>query len=276
MRPRVFAGGAVALALSGVLHAAVLLIAAPKEEPVLITGGGTADIAALGAAFEDFVAGAVPVTQAAQPAVQVPATQPTLSLPASDAADLAVPVTAQPSVVPTATVPVTQTASSVAPQTTTAIAEDTAPVTSVRPVARPDRAPQQRAAQAAPAQPAGNAQADANRGSAQGQQGGQAAASGEAPAQDTAGGQAAAANYPGQVLRQITRQRRQTAPSRGTVLVSFQIGGAGTLVSVAVARSSGSPALDQMAMDHIQRSAPFPPPPAGAQTAFSFEFVGRS
>ncbi|WP_322895335.1 MULTISPECIES: TonB family protein [unclassified Yoonia] len=275
-RMRALIGGAAALTLSGALHAAVLLIATPQDEPVLMSGGGTADIAALGAAFEDFAAGSMPVVPAAQPAVQVPATQPNLTLPSSDTADLAVPVaptTATAPPVTGATAPPPETASNVAPEVATAITTEPAPATSIRPVARPAQRPQQRA-QAAPPRPAGNAETDANRGSAQGQQGGQAVAAGAAPTQDMAGGQAAA-NYPGQVLRQITRLRRQTARTRGTVMVSFAVAGSGALADVAVAQSSGSAALDQMALDHIRRAAPFPPPPAGAQTSFRFEFVGR-
>ncbi|MBQ2259816.1 MAG: TonB family protein [Loktanella sp.] len=284
-RPRIIGGATIALALSGGLHAAVLLIAVPPEdETVQVSGAGVAEIAALGAAFEDFVAGSTPVTQVAQPAVQMPAIQPGLTLPTSAVADLAAPVPAReaetsPPAVTTVTA-ASAAVTAVTPDATTATASDvtdteSAPTSSIRPVARP-AAPPQRTAQAAPPRPAGNAETDANRGSAQGQDGGQAAASGTAaPAQDTAGGREAVANYPGQVLRQITRLRRQNAPARGSVLVNFAISGSGALADVAVARSSGSGQLDQMAMDHIRRAAPFPPPPAGAQTAFSFEFVGR-
>lgn len=272
-RLRALIGGTVALALSGALHAAGLLIVAPQDEPVLIAGGGgTAEIAALGAAFEDFVAGSVPVTPPVQAAVQAPATQPSLTLPSGEVADLAVPVTTAP--VTTSSAPVVQAAPAATPEVATAIVEDTAPTTSIRPVARPAQ-PAQRRAQATPPRPAGNAQADASRGSAQGQDGGQAAAAGPAE-QDNSGGQAAAANYPGQVLRQITGLRRQRAPARGVVTVRFSIAGSGALADVAVAQSSGSAALDGMALDHIRRAAPFPPPPASAQTSFSFEFVGRS
>jgi periplasmic protein TonB len=267
-RLRVLCGGTAALALSGALHAAGLLIVVPQDEPVLVDGGGMAEIAALGVAFEDFVVGSLPVTPAAQPAVQASVTSPAVVVPASEVADLAQPVAAV-----TPATPVTVTATPVTPDTTTAMADDKAPVSSIRPVARPAPRPQ-RSAQPTPAAPAGNAETDANRGSAQGQTDGQATAVGTA-AQENTGGQAAAANYPGQVLRQITRLRRQSAPSRGTVTVSFAIAGSGALADVAILQSSGSPALDQMALDHIRRAAPFPPPPAGAQTVFSFAFEGR-
>lgn len=274
-RLRACGGAIAALVLSGALHAAGLLIVAAPPQRIAVAGGGTPDIAAIGAAFEDFVAGAVPVTPAAQPAV-APA-QRSLALPASAVADLAVPdlavpVTPDPSTsAPVATGATPVTAPQPAPDITRAL-PDTAPATSLRPIARP--APQT-AQPAAPPRPAGNAEADAARGSTQAQPQGQAVASGAAPAPDSTGGQAAAAAYPGQVLRQITRLRPQRAPARGIVLVRFAIAGSGALADVSVAQSSGSAALDRLALDHIRRAAPFPAPPAGAQTAFSFEFLGR-
>lgn len=274
-RLRACGGAIAALVLSGALHAAGLLIVAAPPQRIAVAGGGTPDIAAIGAAFEDFVAGAVPVTPAAQPAV-APA-QRSLALPASAVADLAVPdlavpVTPDPSAsAPVATGATPVTAPQPAPDITRAL-PDTAPATSLRPIARP--APQT-AQPAAPPRPTGNAETDAARGSTQAQPQGQATASGAVPAPDSTGGQAAAAAYPGQVLRQITRLRPQRAPARGTVLVRFAIAGSGALADVGVAQSSGSAALDRLALDHIRRAAPFPAPPAGAQTAFSFEFLGR-
>ncbi len=106
----------------------------------------------------------------------------------------------------------------------------------------------------------------------------QAAGSDQAaqPAQErrVAGGQAAA-RYGDQVMRQIARLRRQQAPERGVVTVGFEIGTDGGLRRVAVVSSSGSEALDHVALDHIRRAAPFPPPPEGATRRFAFEFVGR-
>jgi len=254
--------------------AGLLIVAAPPQR-IAVAGGGTPDIAAIGAAFEDFVAGAVPVTPAAQPAV-APA-QRSLALPASAVADLAVPdlavpVTPDPSTsAPVATGATPVTAPQPAPDIARAL-PDTAPPTALRPIARP--APQT-AKPAAPPRPTGNAETDAARGSTQAQPQGQAVASGAAPAPDSTGGQAAAAAYPGQVLRQITRLRPQRAPARGIVLVRFAIAASGALADVSVAQSSGSAALDRLALDHIRRAAPFAAPPAGAQTAFSFEFLGR-
>lgn len=280
-RLRACGGAIAALALSGALHAAGLLLVAAPPQRIAVAGGGTPDIAAIGAAFEDFVAGAVPVSPAAQPAVAPAPAQRSLALPASAVADLAVPDLAVP-VMPdpsTSAPAATRVTPVIAPQPAPDITRalpDTAPATSLRPIARPAARPAPQTAQpAAPPRPAGNADTDAARGSTQAQPQGQAVASGAAPAPDSTGGQAAAAAYPGQVLRQITRLRPQRAPARGIVLVRFAIAGSGALADVSVAQSSGSAALDRLALDHIRRAAPFPAPPAGAQTAFSFEFLGR-
>ena len=133
---------------------------------------------------------------------------------------------------------------------------EAAPARPNSPDPAPDPAPQE-AARAAPAQPAGSEQA-------------------ARPAQErrVAGGQSAA-RYGDTVLRQIAKLRRKKAPDRGVVTVGFEIGADGGLRRVAVVSSSGSPALDQVAVEHIRRAAPFPPPPEGAAVRFAFEFVGR-
>lgn len=84
-----------------------------------------------------------------------------------------------------------------------------------------------------------------------------------------------AARYGDVVMRQIARSPRKRAPERGVVTVGFEIGPDGGLLRVAVVASSGSAALDQMALDHIRRAAPFPPPPEGAKTRYGFEFEGK-
>jgi protein TonB len=56
-RLRACGGAIAALALSGALHAAGLLIVAAPPQRIEVAGGGTPDIAAIGAAFADFVAG---------------------------------------------------------------------------------------------------------------------------------------------------------------------------------------------------------------------------
>lgn len=88
-------------------------------------------------------------------------------------------------------------------------------------------------------------------------------------------GQAEARRFPSLVLRQIQRTRRDRINARGMVVVAFSIGVGGQLAGLSIAQSSGSPELDQAALNHLRRAAPFPPPPPQAQRQFSFEFMGR-
>ncbi|AGI69852.1 hypothetical protein OAN307_c44940 [Octadecabacter antarcticus 307] len=85
----------------------------------------------------------------------------------------------------------------------------------------------------------------------------------------------AAANYPNQIVRRINRVRRESTRARGVAVVSFQISGSGQLAAVSIARSSGNVDFDRVALNHIQRASPFPAPPSGARTSFTFEFQGR-
>ncbi|MGP9789215.1 TonB family protein [Roseinatronobacter sp. NSM] len=153
------------------------------------------------------------------------------------------------------------------------------PKVSPRPPARPrdqttPAPPAPRQTATSPAAPRGNAAQNAQRGSQQGTDG-QAAYRAAARAQTAQAGNAAASSYPGEVMRRIQQVRQARSPARGRVLVAFGVAENGALASVSVARSSGHAGLDQVALDHIRRAAPFPAPPAGAQRQFSFEFVGR-
>ncbi|WP_428515427.1 TonB family protein [Roseovarius sp.] len=122
-------------------------------------------------------------------------------------------------------------------------------------------------------QPKGNAQQTARAGSATGSQT-QTRSAAQGSGQSQAAGNAAASNYPGQVMRKISRVPRPRVGSRGTAVVAFRIGGNGGLAGLSIAQSSGSPKLDQAALRMIQRAAPFPPPPAGARTSFSINIKG--
>ncbi|WP_415918962.1 energy transducer TonB family protein [Tateyamaria sp. SN6-1] len=90
----------------------------------------------------------------------------------------------------------------------------------------------------------------------------------------TDAGNAAASNYPGKVMRRLSRVSRPKVGSRGTAVVSFRVSGAGTIASVSIARSSGSAQLDRAALRVVQRAAPFPAPPAGAQRSFRINIQG--
>ena len=96
-----------------------------------------------------------------------------------------------------------------------------------------------------------------------------------AAAESAGSGAKAAAKYGASVMKKIRKTKKQRAPATGTVVVGFVIGEDGGLSSVKILQSSSSAELDQVALDHIWRAAPFPPPPAGADRKFSFEFVGK-
>lgn len=242
----------LAFVLSCALHASGLVSLAPR--PVTkIEGGGTGEVALLGNAFADLVAGAAPS----------PTPEPTRP------------------VAPEAATPLPEVSASAAPQATATPVAPVAVATPVSPTQRveavPDPAPKPKRRPDPPARPVAKAApaagAEARRGQADGTETAREASAGRAPA--ALSGNAAASSYPGTVLRKISRTRKPKAPARGTVEVAFRIGPSGDLAAVQVARSSGTAALDRVALDHIRRAAPFAPPPAGAETAFRFEFVGR-
>lgn len=296
----------IALALSGALHAAAAIAIAPQPDDLAVEGGGAATVALLGEAFEDLAQGATPVaaTEAppAPPLAAVPvttqaaATAPPLTatptaplvLPPSETADLAAlpPVDSAPAVQPEPApqVPATVATAAVAapPEPATPVeTASTAPEASPRPRARakapaPAKAVEKRAvAQSSPV-PAGNADRNTRKGAQSGQDNvATAAASGGSGAQAGQAGNAARSSYPGLVLRKIERTRKPATQARGTVVVVFRVAPSGGLASARVAKSSGDASLERAALDHIRRAAPFPAPPAGAETDFRFEFIGR-
>lgn len=83
------------------------------------------------------------------------------------------------------------------------------------------------------------------------------------------GGKASAASYGAQVMKKIAKTKKKRAGEKGTAVVAFSITGSGGLASASIARSSGSAKVDQIALDHVRRAAPFAPPPPGAKTSFT-------
>lgn len=225
-----------------------------------------------------------------QPLVDAPAISAT---PSTIAAIPASPVETTP-VEPT-TSAATAVVETARPETSQAVAETDAqiltPLSSPRPSVRPDGLappppppqsvqPQVAAPQPQPQPPAvtGGGSTNTTRGSASGTETGAANATAPAPQQPTPqpGNAAAVANYPGQVMQQISRQGRPRLRHNGPdAVVAFRVASNGELAGVSLARSSGNPELDQAGLAIVQRSAPFPPPPSGAQTSFSVAFGGR-
>ncbi|SDG54119.1 energy transducer TonB family protein [Alloyangia pacifica] len=124
------------------------------------------------------------------------------------------------------------------------------------------------------ARPQGNAEQNATAGAATGRAGGSSATSGSG-GQAREAGNAAASNYPGQVMRKLSRVPRPRVNARGAAVIAFRVSGSGGLAGVSVARSSGSAALDQAALRVVRSASPFPAPPSGAQTSFTVQIKGR-
>lgn len=136
------------------------------------------------------------------------------------------------------------------------------------------------AARQAPASrpPPGNADTNAQRGEPeQASRPQPAQTTRTAPTQEAANPSNATAvsNYPGQVFRRIQRIRQRQVDGAGTVRLQFTIGPNGGLSSIRVFASSGSPSIDEAALNHVRRAAPFAQPPLGAQTTFMFNIDYR-
>lgn len=279
------------------LHASGILASAPLA-PVVLFDGAPPGVALLGDSFADMAMGAPaspPVTATTTPVA--PETTPSdtpdqtpNAMVVPDATPTATGTLALAPTAPTATASPVTTATPPAPtqptplspiETITAIAPPivhSADATTLRPQRRPadlGQEPPEPPAQQQQAAASGNADQNATLGSSDGQQSGQAtaASSGSNAVSNTVANTQAAANYPGQVMRQISRTRRERLNARGVALVSFAISQSGGLASVSIAQSSGNARLDAAAVNHIQRAAPFPAPPAGAQTRFAVEFT---
>ena len=94
-------------------------------------------------------------------------------------------------------------------------------------------------------------------------------------AANTEAGNAAASSFPGLVMRKINLTRKPIVGARGTATVGFEIAANGALARVVLLKSSGNASIDAAAVDHLQRAAPFPAPPAGADRRFQVTYVSR-
>ncbi len=131
-----------------------------------------------------------------------------------------------------------------------------------RRVAARKQAEAERQAKAAPTK---NSKGEAGEGTANAQRGASAQ-------EDSAGrsdpGNAAVSNYPGKVAAKLRRAlkypRSAVSSSSGEAQVAFTVLPDGSATGIRVVSSSGSPVLDQAAMEAVRRASPFPPIPAEA------------
>jgi protein TonB len=77
-------------------------------------------------------------------------------------------------------------------------------------------------------------------------------------------GEGGIGSYGGVVRARVARNKPRGMTGRGTVIVTIGVSPSGGLRFARLSRSSGNAALDRAAMAAVQRSAPFPDPPAGA------------
>ncbi|MBB4955428.1 protein TonB [Agrobacterium vitis] len=84
------------------------------------------------------------------------------------------------------------------------------------------------------------------------------------------------AKWQAQVNAHLQRRKRHVQFSgKGTASVSFQVDSNGNVVSVSIARSSGSADLDQDILKFIRRASPVPAPPPEATKALTVPFVSK-
>ena len=285
-----------AIVLSLLAHAGAAKLLQPDPEPVLVAGGEAMEVAVIGDAFEDMIeagkpddplevqpedmesiapepiatAETAPVSSellAALPEEVIPA-EADVILPAEEIA----PISAEEP-------PFTATAAPVEAATVIPQEKPQRPVETVTPEpekkpetkAEPDRKKPEKKIAKRKAGEDGKAQASRKKGNADGIETATAAgaAKGTKGAISRQSGNAAVSNYPGKVRSKLQRAFRYPAKAkrenvRGVVQVSFALSSSGSVSSVKIARSSGSPILDKAALEAVERAAPFPAIPQGA------------
>lgn len=280
------ASSRIAKLLAGVAavaaHGAVAL-GLTLPDPIEVAGGAGIAEVRLGNGFADMAVGTMQAqtpdqAQAARPLDTINAAQakPVSPAPAPDAAT-AVQPQAQAAVAPksaeTAPRPERLTAeperengavsTSLRPRPRSAQVEKTARATQPQTRAKPERQTSQ-----------GNADRNMRAGDSAGTETATATARGTGGTAKAAGN-AAISNYPGQVMRKLSRAGKPRVNARGQAVVAFTVASNGGLQALTLARSSGSSALDRAALRLVRSAAPFPQPPSGARRSFSIGIKGR-
>ncbi|WLS07614.1 energy transducer TonB [Shinella sumterensis] len=282
-------GGAGILSLLAHAGAAAILTMAPQppEEEALVAGGVVAEVAMLGnGAFEAVESGKPDDTitpETIQPEVtepepqEVAEIQPTEVTPETSEIAPVEPIVSQPveeMIVPSAeveiaAVPIPEIKPEIEPE------REIKPVPEVKkekPAKKVERKkPKQKVVRKAGED--GKARENATRGEVDGSADVKAGAvGGQKKGNSSMAGNAAVSNYPGKVRSKINRaKRRVSGGDRGSVVVSFTVGAGGQASGVRVARSSGSGALDNAAVEAVMRAAPFAKiPEAAGRSSWAF------
>ncbi|WP_339759726.1 TonB family protein [uncultured Sulfitobacter sp.] len=286
----------VSLVLATGIVAGAAQLSVPKTQ-IEMEGGGPQVEARMGSTFEDMAVGtltALTAETAVEPPVEPVAVEPVKAQPVQ-AEPIATPAPTPmpelaPQVTPTPTVmaaltPVpaapTRPVTALAPKPETIVAETPetqAPIESPRPKEKaPEvvkKKPEKKPVKQATAR--GNAKRNNTKGADTGtNKNAKATTTGNAQKAASQAGNAAVSNYPGQVMRRISRVGKPRVKSKGEAVIAFTIAANGGLGGVSIARSSGSSALDQAALTLIRKAAPFPKPPAGARRQYTIKIKGR-
>ncbi|TCM84526.1 cell envelope integrity protein TolA [Rhodovulum steppense] len=266
-------GRGAALGFAIAAHGALALVLVPQDA-IEIAGSAGATEARLGTSFADMAAGTLSamathqVVEAVTPSETVPPVpHKTLAPLPAETAPLAAP----------------ELMAALSPGIVSAADHGESTRPAPRPVPerieardppRPETRPEDKPRREARATPRGNAERDASAGQESGRPQAQATTSGQA-GRAAEVGNAAVSNYPGLVMRKLARVPRPRVNSHGAAVVAFRIAENGGLAGASLAQSSGSASLDQAALRLVQRAAPFPAPPSGAQRSFSIRIEGR-
>ncbi len=288
-----------AILLSLLAHAGATQLFEPNEKPLeqeLVAGGEAMEVAVLGNAFEETVLAGDP-TEAIEPEELEP--EPVEPEPVEVAEISPVPseVTAE---TPTDIVPTEADVILPAEEIVAATAEQpeitatVAPVETVVPEEKPDIKPEPEKKPEPKKEPdkekpkkkpvrkkagdAGKQVETVTKGQADGVEGAVATAStGKKGKVAQAFGNAAESNYTGKVRLKVQRHFRypksaDRAGLGGTVTVRFSVSAGGGVSGVRIVRGSGSPVLDEAALNAVRNAEPFPKIPEGAnRTNWLFE-----
>ncbi|WP_120499741.1 TonB family protein [Roseovarius sp. EL26] len=240
-------------------------------EQVEITGSTADAEARLGSSFTDLVTG---VETAAEVIETVEPVEPTVVEPSQPETIEVRPETPDISPDATSLVPIAQPVS--ADQT----ADLLQPIKEQSTKTRPKKKVKQSEPHAKPKPETrksskGNANKNANAGGASSSKTAQSNGGAATRPKGGKAGNAAASNYPGKVMKKISRVSRPRVGHKGAAVLSFKIATNGSIGTLSIASSSGSQKLDKAALAVLRRAAPFPRPPAGARTSFTIKIEGR-
>lgn len=284
--------GAVGLSL--LAHAGGAMLLEPSKDDFQMAGGAATEVTLLGNAFDETLQAGDP-SDVVEPTEDPPEeVKPSEVPPTEEAAEEIPPTTPesvseQPSdiapmeadvILPADEMPVTEVAeapvtASVAPVETVVPEEKPEPEKIEKKVEKPEPKKEPVKNKKIARSKAGERGEQANtqtRGQADGAENATASVATGARQGSVAreAGNAAVDNYKGKVQRKLTRATRYPAEAkrqglRGVAHVRFTVTSNGGLAGVSLAKSSGSPILDQAALDTVRRAAPFPAIPAEAR-----------